>query len=222
MNLLEIRTSLRSRVGNPSTTDVPDATLDDIANRAYVQITDRYKFFKNRKLCYFTTVAGQQKYELPTSSLVVLSVADLTNKIELDMKDDTWGNNNQWDGTTTGRPTDYVRYRGWMQLYPVPNGSYNIQVYYKYSVDKLVIDGDTPVIPLEWHEGIVLLGRYIYWDDKGDIPKAQYAMNAYKEMWLADKPDEMDDELMATNKLGVIVPTKSPSTRRLDFDHADN
>lgn len=217
--LLAMRTSLRSRVGNPSTSDVPDAVLDDCLNRAYVQITDRFKYFATRRKCYFATVADQQRYNLPSALLNILSVSDITNRIELTRRDDTWANNNQWDGTTTAKPTDYFRYMGWIGLSPVPDGVYNIEVYYKYAIAALADDADQPVTPSTWDEGIILLARAIYHDDRQDVPKAQYAQNFYK-MWLSDKPDELQEELQMSDWQGVIVPTKQSTVgRRLDFDH---
>ncbi|CAB4165026.1 hypothetical protein UFOVP1537_46 [uncultured Caudovirales phage] len=220
MNLGTIRTSVRKRVGNPTVGDVPDATLDDVINRSYRQICDRFRFYTTRKLCAFDTVLDQQKYNLPTSSLVVLAVSDTTNKNTLIARDESWANDNIIDATTHGKPTSYVHIKDWMQLYPIPDDTYSIKVYYRYSVADLAVDADEPLIPLEWHEGICLLARAVYYDDNQDIPKAQYTFTAYSA-WLSTKPNEMDEEMKISDEQGVRVPTKASSGRRLDFDQAD-
>ena len=121
------------------------------------------------------------------------------------------------DANTQGNPVSYARWGEGIQLYPQPDGVYQIEVYTKRQVTSLSADGDTPVIPTSWHNGIVLLARWYYYDSIGDLPKAEYAYNTFK-LWLADKPVEIEEEKSDIDS-GVAIPTLARPTSRLDFDH---
>jgi hypothetical protein len=220
MTISEMRTMLRSRIGSPSTVDVPDAKLTESINIAYKDIADRYRFHKARKRCQFSTIVGQDKYDLPSDVLAVLRVSDETNRKKLTKGGDRTVSSRQQDATQ-GRPVWYVRYRDYMQLGPVPDGVYLMEVFYKYALADLTdADNQTPGIPSSWHYGIVLMAKYYYYEDQGDSPKAQTAYEAWK-LWVADKPTEIDEETVDIDS-GVEIPTLDDTLEpRLDFDHSE-
>jgi hypothetical protein len=155
MDLLAMRNRLRTRIGSPTTTDVANSVLDEHLNDAYKEICDRYRFRRTRKQCYFPTVAGTDKYTNPTDALSVISVRDRTTPGKLKKRDITWADAQGTKGS--GVPEYYVLYSNYIELWPNPDGVYNIQLTYKYAPDSLVSDSDTPVIPSAWHEGIHIL-----------------------------------------------------------------
>jgi len=225
MQFSEMVTSLRVRVGNPTTTDAPDSTLKDILNRSYLDIADRYRFHKVRKRCTFRTVADQSRYDLPNDLLAVLRVSDTTNFVKLEKIGDRQLSS-RTSPNTTGKPTQYVRYRSWIELSPIPDlgdgvtTGYVMEVWYKYQLPKLINDGDQPELPLSWHEGVVMFGKYKYYEDVADGPKAAAAYEAWK-LWVVDKPTEIDDESVDIDS-GVEILTLSQNiSPRLDFNHSD-
>lgn len=222
MNLLEIRTRLRRRVGSPDATDVTDASLNEFINTAYRDIASRFRFHKVRKLCTFDTIASTSRYGLPTDCEVVLRLRDQTTGMKLRKEDDSFeaGLEGVAD-TVEGVPASYLRQRDWVKISPVPDGVYTIEVFYKAGITDLVNDTDSPVIPASWHEGIVKLARHGFYDDAGDVPKAQYALQNYAS-WLSTKSIEVDEEKVDMDK-GVRIPSLSRPYRRdypygYDFD----
>lgn len=206
MDLVAMRTKLRKRIGNPDTGDVPDADLDEHINQAYRDITDRFRFHAARKICNFPTVSGTKDYGLPTDVGVVLNIRDETTGqkiVKIDHSDDA-GQESE-DSDITGRPQGYIRLRNFLRFEPTPDGVYNIRVFYKAAIVDLVDDADVPVIPEAWHEGIMKLARHYYYDNKPDVPKAQYALAIYQS-WLSTKPVEVDEEKRDLDK-GVRLPT---------------
>lgn len=218
MDFLTIRTRLRKRVGNPSVTDVPDADLNDAINSAYSDIAVKYKFFKVRRVCTFNTVVGQAKYMLPSGCFAVLRIRDNTNKKWL-----AKGGDRDYAARTddtSGKPERYVRYRDWLALMPPSDGVYELEMYYKAKPADLSLDADEPLIPEPWQEGLVRLAKYYYFEDKGDLPKAESALRVY-DKWAEEMPLEFDDEAESIDS-GVELPTLSETQdKRLDFDHAD-
>lgn len=217
--LVELRTIFRSRIGNPTTTSVANATLDSFLNEALDYIQDRFRFENTRNLCTFTTVASTQTYTLPSEYNHLMSVWDVTNQVRLTKRDDNWASANQ-DTTNTSKPTDYVHYKNWIALYPVPDGAYSIRVRHKATQAELSADGDTPVIPEAWHTAVWRYARYLYWEAEGDVQKAEFAFDAW-DRWLETKPVEVDEELASDNEQGMYVPELAArSQTRLDFDHS--
>lgn len=219
MDLTTMRTRLRARIGNPDTTDVPDEDLTRILNSAYSDIADRFRFHTVRKLCTFPTVDAEQNYSLPTDLLEIMKVRDQTNGRQIKKGDyiDAAGKIERSNSIITTQPLFYIRYRNFIRLEPTPDGVYTIELFYKAGVVNLAGDEDSPILPATWHEGIVKLGRHYFYDEKGDIPKAQYALAIYNS-WLSTKPNEVDEEKKDLDK-GVRIP--SLATGRRGFSQED-
>lgn len=224
--LTQLQTALRSRVGNPTTADVPDATLTDLINRSIEEIEDRYRFRNNRKNSSFTTVASQPSYNLPSDFLNVMAVGDTTNGVKLEQKDDQWFLSNRgqfYDSAGVayeGKPLYYIPYRGYITLLPVPDASsYAIRVSYKNAYVPLATGTDEPLIPSVWTEGILKLARAKFYDDRQDSAKHQQYYNDWKT-WVAEKPVEVDEDNFWDNQQGVIIPTLAPAQPRLDWFNA--
>lgn len=228
MQLLELRTRLRSQVGNPTVVDASDAYLNQLVNDSMKDITGRFRFHKARKRCLFWTVNGQDDYGLPVDCEVVLRLWDTTNRRKLEKIGDRQFSSQTNLPDTTGKPEKYVRYRDYVELYPTPDlgtsadaqDGYAIEVFYKYKQVELAADSDVPGIPDSWHLGIVLYGKYLYYMNQGDVPKQQICMESWK-IWLADKPTEIDEESVDIDSGVEVVPLSGPTSARQDFNHAD-
>lgn len=231
MRLDAMRTQLRQRIGSPTATDVTDATLTDHLNSAYLDIADRYRFHKARKRCQFRTVQGEPRYDMPSDLLAIYRISDTTNNVKLEK----WGDrqlSSRTDTTTQGKPLRYVRYRDWVELDPLPdygNGlafddplvtGYLMEVFYKYAIAAMVGDADVPGIPSSWHEGIVRMAKYYYYENIADAPKAAMAYEAFK-LWVSDKPTEIDEESVDIDSGVEVLSLSRRVSPRLDFDHAD-
>jgi hypothetical protein len=203
MTLQEMIGSLRSRIGNPLTSEVPDATLTGAVNRAYKEIGTKYPFNETRCITSFETIVDSPRYDVPPDSNLMYRLWDDTNKRKLRKRGVRYMTGLPLN-YPTGKPLAYVRVRDWMQLIPTPDAIYTIKVYYLLDLQALSDNADEPVLPFAWHDGIVLKARHIYYDDRGEIGKAIYAMNAWKE-WLSDKPTEMDIEKDDMDDIGVVI-----------------
>lgn len=216
MDLVTIRTRLRRQCGSPDTTDVPEADLTEFINSAYRDISSRYRFHTVRKICQFSTVAGDKMYGLPTDCEAVLRVRDVTSGKKLAKRGDRFvAEQEASDVDVEGAPTDYVRQKDWIWLDPTPDTVYVIEVFYKAGITDLSADADEPIIPVSWHEGILKLARHKFYDDKGDIPKAKYALENYNS-WLSTKTIELDEEKSDIDR-GVVIPTLQRTARK-SFD----
>lgn len=212
MDLVTARSTLRTKVGSPTVSEVSDETLDRIINAAYREIGSKFPFNETRCIKSFSTIAGTNRYTVPTDLAALFRVWDDTNKKKLSKRGVRYLANlplNMQDG----KPCYYVRAKDWIQLIPTPDAIYTIDIYYLTEIQDLVVDGDTFVLPLPWHDGIILKARHLYYDERGDIGKAIYAKNEWKD-WLSDKPSEIDLEKDDLEDVGVVIPTLGPEVAR--------
>lgn len=219
MNHSQLKTLLRKRIGSPSATDVTDAVLSEKINSAYEEIVDKFAFLRGRGRAKFTTVVGQDKYQISSITDEIRKVWDRTNKRELEKIGSGKVARSDFDGGTNARPERYARFENYIQLLPVPDGAYIIELLYRARLTALASDADIPNIPSAWHRGIALLATYMYYDDEAkDYPKATASYNTW-QTWLRDKPVEAHEEAAALDS-GVEIPSLGGSSaQRLDFDH---
>lgn len=220
MNLLELRTDLRAAVGNPTVNDVPDDILTDLINKAHRYVATVYPNLNSRVVVTTATVIGQQDYAVPLDCFAVREVWDSTNNTKLVKRGERWAAEHKWLLATNGRPQSYVRFVNVLQLWPPPDGVYNIDMYYQQTIEDMVADADLPVLPIPWHDGLVLKARWYYYDRyRSDIPKAA-ASDVSWRMFLQEMPTALDQETVDIDS-GVELPTlRRGSNTRRDFDHS--
>jgi hypothetical protein len=214
MNLSDLRGALRSRIGNPSTTDVPDTpNLDKHINDACQEILNKYKFKRRRARAQFTTVAGQDKYSVAALTDVVYKAWDRTNGRELTYVGTNVLSEQDYNASpnnlvVNGKPDKWAHIETYLQILPPPDGAYCIEFVYKVIFVALTSASDVPVIPLPWHRGIYILASALYYDDEAsDHAKAVYHRGAFKD-WVSDQPVEEHEQTEAIDS-GVEIPTLS-------------
>lgn len=221
MTLAELRASLRKRIGNPTTTDVPDVDLNEYINESNQYINDTFAFRASRPTYNFNTVAGTFQYDLPDDVSVLMRVGNRTKQYRLKRRESKFQYDHEDQLTSeVGEPKFYYVGISWIHLYPIPDAVYAMALFYNNIAEPLVADGDTSVIPSTWHSGIVRYARYLFYDINQDFAKAQYAYAAWA-LWLQNKPNELQDELVYDSDFGVEIPGLRPSRDRLDWDHSD-
>jgi hypothetical protein len=111
------------------------------------------------------TVADQPFYALPiqVAWLKRVSVIDDVNFLsggrELEMTDES-GYRLLSDVTNGDEPTQYFRYRRMIVLWATPDAVYNLAIDCRVRPDDLVDATDSPLLPAEFHESILLYARY--------------------------------------------------------------
>lgn len=216
LTLSQMRELLRRLVGNPSSTDVPDSELNEYLNMSYKDIVAKYRFHRARTICYINTVSGTARYFLPREVGVLKRVwnHDLGYKITRADIDAIIPVASE-EVFEEGQPTTYTRIGRTITLRPVPNGVWQIDIYYKRMAASLTADDDVPFIPSTWHIGIVYYAESFYWKFRQDHAKQQLAFNDWK-VWVSDKPTEMDEE-MRSSSVGTQLPQRGEWSRRRSY-----
>lgn len=205
---VELNTTLRMLLGNPTVANVAESILTTFNNQAYMQISSRYRFHATRVWTVVDTVAGTGVYTLNANDVEVLQVWNKTNGGKLSKIDAD--NLYRYDDsvaypTNRGIPRKYVRKGNTIVVYPTPDAVYKVEILTKRLPVALNLTTDVPVLPATWHDAIPLWARWQYFDSRGDYPKAQYAYNSLQQ-WLQTKPNEYDEENAAFDH-SVDIPT---------------
>ena len=211
---------VRRRIGNPTTTDVADAVITGHINDAYEEIRDKFKHTRGRKREQFTTTVSVGRYKISDVTEVVYKAWDRTNDRELTYVGINTLTEEDFDDALIGKPLKFARFEDFVQLLPVPDGAYVIELYLKEFFTAMVGVNDVPDLPSAWHRGVCILASFNYYDvDGGDAVKSAYHMQVYKN-WLSDKPVEAHEETEGIDS-GVELPSLGRAiTKSLDFDHS--
>lgn len=164
MIVSDILTRVKRQFGDESGVQVTD---DDILR--WVNDGQRQIVMSNDGLLETTStsnsVANQQSYSVPTNLLIFKSVSFKgTGQVSYVQLRGMSFNEFQkhidsWDGDTTqtGTPVVYTLYAGNIIVYPIPDTSITsaFKIYYTRKPTDVVNSGDTPDLPLLYHETLV-------------------------------------------------------------------
>lgn len=205
MDFVDIYNNIKTRCGSPA--DVTSDVWKSHANAAYRYICSRYRFHATRITATFVTVSGSQRYDLPVDSqaiehLWILPSIGTSRKLKRVGPEQKM---RRIGSTEVGVPCEYYLESGFFELFPIPSAVFNMGIQYWYLPGDMVLDSDKPVIPSSWHDGIVLYGRYLFYDSRMDTQKAQYSLASWNA-WVISKPDEISEENVFTEG-GISVPS---------------
>lgn len=161
MNLLQLRSEVLAHGFDPVQYG---ARVNNYLNDAAYLIARRVDYYVNEAVLQIATTAGNNTYQLLPGGIAgsagtelseatpiarIKSVFDNDRRVELAAVSER-----QIDRSpnTQGAPLYYaVLYAGNLELYPTPDGVYNIRVRAWTLPPKLVNDTDVPKMPEDWH-----------------------------------------------------------------------
>jgi hypothetical protein len=179
MTLTEMRTAVRTRMGNPSTDGFfTDAQLTDMINEALQAISseDDWPWLQTSENISLTAGDGsyaphaswtrtKQLYITNFEPLVMISLAEI-NEI-----------------TSQGQPEYYHIYDEEILVRPIPTVAATLIHQYIAKETALSADGDTPVMPSMFHYAIVAFACYLAQLRQGRQELAQIELRAYNDWY---------------------------------------
>ncbi len=167
MDLVTLRTLVSQWVDDPQNGYFTVPTLNLFLNNAQrevqkllIQAEDSYY----TKLVTTFTVQNQQDYALPDDLLKLtrLEVIASGTGITADRRLMTNITINQQGmiGAQSGLPYVYYWQKSRLSLLPVPDNIYVLNLYYDYLVTDMILDGDVPDVPQDFHEYIAVLAAF--------------------------------------------------------------
>lgn len=165
MTFGEMSSELLWELGSDTETD---AYRNDWINRAYITLTTQTEFFGKKIPMYFpeletfstdTTADGTATVATPSDAHFVHTLWDSSSDTK--MINVSWRDYVGFTGraaeSSRSAPTMWVKYGTNLYLYPTPDGSYGVTIYYKKHITKLSAAGDVTAIGREWDEPLLKL-----------------------------------------------------------------
>lgn len=153
MQLSELRTAVRTRLGNPSTDGFfSDANLTDLANEALASVATERDWPWLCVSTTFPTVAGTAAYT-PTSGWMKTRLLTIDGYDPLEER--SLAEIRGIPSSERGRPTLWAVSGDQLILRDVPDGVYTVIHDYVKVEPALSGDADTPVMPSSFHYAIV-------------------------------------------------------------------
>lgn len=158
--LLDFRTELDLELGRRG--DVTSTDLNLWINKAYRRLAGMLTIKEIFGSFALATVSAQPFYSLPiqVSWIRKVSLIDTTNFLaggrELEQTDE---NEYRIFSDLSEEPSRWFRYRRMMVLWGTPDTVYNLAVDCRVRPDDLVANTDSPLLPPEFHEVILLFAR---------------------------------------------------------------
>jgi len=160
----EFISQIRFNLGNPDTGDIADSTIGEWFNQAYINFCSKDKFYGVRfpKEMVFpelndstvkTTSDGSPYVAKPSSVLNIYTCFDNTSAEKLTYLYFKEYIEKTDRGLASARtnPKIWIPYKDKIYLYPTPDDTYQIEIYYRKKVSKLSTGGVT-LIGEEWDE----------------------------------------------------------------------
>jgi len=142
----EMVSIVRAALGGVSDSVFSDNFLLRLLNFAYLEVATSDIFPELRTSTTVNTASGTDTYELPTTMLSVIDVTDQTDGYTMEMKSRSEMNVlRQGDDTQAGQPYFWTISGSGssggpnMEVYPVPDGVYKLEVWYKAAPTDLVL-----------------------------------------------------------------------------------
>lgn len=183
--LAAVRTAAQNQ-GNFKTTDtrLTTTTWAEIINRALRQIALDHDWFWLLTNETLTTVPGTSTLAPAATFLRTKSITHNDVGTPLTLREIS-----ELDRiTTAGRPILYTVENSTISVKPVPDAAYTLMHRFVRTEIVLAADGDSPLIPLEFSEGLILYATKLAFEFIHDTTKALEASKEYTA-WLNRSSD---------------------------------
>ncbi len=179
LDLDALRSMVRTALGVDNQ-EATDATVDQLLNRSWWDLLNRFPFKENETFVPFETIVGQRLYALPVQFEAVRSMGIEADGLNLQQHQ----NLNPWtereyetaynsNESLRAMPCYYVREGSCIKLFPTPDQVYTITLYYWMNLADLSDPVLAPIIPRSWHEVIGYGAIWRGWTDLNDWTRGQ-------------------------------------------------
>jgi hypothetical protein len=204
MFITSLRKMARGPLGLDDLVEWPDDAIDEILNRSFWEIQNKFPFKEQEVTVKFPTVVGQASYEIvkPYDSLLGVSIEALVTAQHTPLgKIDPWLYEQEYRNQTDfqGDPQYYTHENCFIRLLPTPDTAYNIVMKRRINLTDLSNSNAISTIPQVWHEIIGYGAQWrLYQDIAGDIARATATRNLQASLINTTVPIEIKEKAVNT------------------------
>lgn len=204
MNLLNLRTYVRSLTGIGSIDILSTADANQFINEAYNEILRESDWPFLRSFTNLTINSGTATYSLPANVFEgqIASVSVLsndTNRRQLRPRN-RYSTDDSPGPLSTGNPMEYSVYNGAVQFFPVPNATEVVTFRFFNILPEMTVDSDTPFFDSKFHN-IVAYGaavKVLYREGDDTERRKYYTEQFYRGI------DQMKTQLLSERDRSIF------------------
>lgn len=207
--------------------DVDTTRLNLWINWAYVDLASSLDIDDLKGSMGFNTVVGADLYKLPYEVMAtrMAAVVDTVTYGSLGGIPLRKTDLNAWRmrSDQSDEPREYFRERNLLVLWPTPKAVRSIGLDFWIRPVKMVNDTDSPILPLEWHEAILLNARKKAFSALQEFEKAMVAENDFINLVRRkeDRDEREDDGRIVTSSVPRRKIDLLRNSRVSDFNNPD-
>ena len=149
----DIMSSATAALGNRA--DITLSTASFWANEAYDQTWNDLPFDDQEAIATSSTTVNEDKITLPSDFQELTYISNTSNGNTLldTMNVDQLG---KFSSTASGVPSHYILYSTWLELRPIPDSSYSLEIRYKIQRSELTETTSVPSVSTRFRRAIML------------------------------------------------------------------
>jgi len=224
-SLGEIVSTATQALGNRS--DIALSTASLWANESQREVWDVTPHDLQEAIAVSSTTVNEDKITLPSDYQELLVLSNLSVSIggkpvlldEINLDDlESWS-------ATTGEPTHYALYSDWLELRPVPDSAYSLQLRYRKQLSDMTELTDVPSVATRFRYAVFLKTKELLAQHAINAPElAIQARNDYLS-FMASNPSDRALRQRENHFFGLGIPRgrgETPGgTAAYDFDTSD-
>ena len=163
--LSDLMSNATAALGNR--VDIAASTVSFWVNQAYEDVWNILPHDQHEAIAVSSTTVNEDKLGLPSDflSLIVLSNTSRSNALLDPINQDQIAA----FSASSGQPTHYAQFSSWLELRPVPDSAYSLELRYRKLRSELTLTTDTPSVatrlrPAIYHRAVALLAQNVTLD----------------------------------------------------------
>ena len=223
--LAELTSQATTALGNRS--DIALSTASLWCNEAQRVVWDVLPHDLQEALAVSSTTVNDDKLTLPSDYQELLSLSNLSVSVggQPALLDEINLDNLEAWSTTTGEPTHYALYSDWLELRPVPDSAYSLQIRYRKQLSEMTALTDVPSVATRYRHAVFLKTKELLAQHAINAPElAAQARNDYLS-YMPSTPSDRALRQRENRFYGLAIPRgrgETPGgTAAYDFDTSD-
>jgi hypothetical protein len=221
--LSDIVSNATAGLGNRS--EIALSTASFWANEAQRQVWDAMPHDLAEVIAISSTTVNEDKIAFPTDFQELLHVSSLSAGGNEPLEQINIENAVSWS-TATGEPTHYLLYADWLELRPIPDSAYSIQLRYRKQLSDMTALAAHPSVSTRLRYAVFLKTKELLADNVIRSPELAAEAQAQYLSYMRSTPSDRALKQRENRFAALSLPrargeTPGTTTTSYDFDTAD-
>lgn len=209
--------------------DIALSTVSFWANEAQRVVWDAMPHDKAETIAISSTTVNEDKMSLPTDFQEMLAISNMSTTPAQMLDEINLDNAMSWS-TSTGQPTHYLMFADYIELRPIPDSSYSMEMRYRKQLSEMTDLSSEPSVSTRFRFAVFLKAKELV--AKHAISSPDLALEAQQEYlsYMMSTPSDRALKQRENRFMGASLPryrgktpgSMSEQNTSYDFDTSDS